>query len=59
MKAPRPVRAEVLARARESVAGFVIDGPRTNLPFHADLLASEEFISGDYDTGLVSRMRQS
>jgi acetyl-CoA carboxylase biotin carboxylase subunit len=50
-------RAEALARAREAVAGFLIAGPRTNLPFHADLLASEEFISGDYDTGIVARLR--
>jgi len=27
------------------------------LPFHADLLASEEFISGDYDTSVVARLR--
>ena len=50
-------RAEALARAREAVTGFLIAGPRTNLPFHADLLASEEFISGDYDTGIVARLR--
>jgi acetyl-CoA carboxylase biotin carboxylase subunit len=50
-------RAEALARARDAVAGFLIAGPRTNLPFHADLLASEEFTSGNYDTGIVSRLR--
>jgi acetyl-CoA carboxylase biotin carboxylase subunit len=50
-------RAQALARARQAVAGFVIEGPRTNLPFHADLLTSEEFVSGDYDTSVVSRLR--
>ena len=34
-------------------------GLKTNLPFHAELLDNPEFVSGDYDTGLVSRMRQS
>ena len=34
-------------------------GPKTNLPFFAELLDNPEFVSGDYDTGLVSRMRQS
>jgi acetyl-CoA carboxylase, biotin carboxylase subunit len=52
-------RAEAIARARLAVADFVVTGPKTNLPFHAELLANAEFVSGDYDTGLVSRMRQA
>jgi acetyl-CoA carboxylase, biotin carboxylase subunit len=50
-------RDQALARAREAVAAFVVSGPKTNLPFHADLLVSAEFVSGDYDTSLVSRLR--
>jgi acetyl-CoA carboxylase, biotin carboxylase subunit len=50
-------RGEALARAAGAVADFRIAGPRTNLPFHADLLASEEFTSGDYDTSVVARLR--
>src|SRR5579859_232402 len=50
-------RAGALARAREAVAAFRISGLRTNLPFHADLLASEEFRTGDYDTSIVARRR--
>ena len=50
-------RGEALARARDAAAAFQVAGPRTNLPFHADLLASEEFISGDYDTSVVARLR--
>jgi len=50
-------RDEALARAREAVAAFRISGPKTNLPFHAELLANGEFVSGAYDTGLVDRMR--
>ena len=52
-------RAEALDRARAAVAAFRIEGPKTNLPFHAELLGNPEFVSGDYDTGLVSRMRQA
>jgi len=52
-----PDRAQALARARDAVAVFEITGLRTNLPFHADLLASEEFTSGDYDTSIVARLR--
>ena len=50
-------RAEALARAEAAVAGFHIGGLKTNLEFHADLLRSEEFCRGDYDTSLVSRLR--
>jgi acetyl-CoA carboxylase biotin carboxylase subunit len=50
-------RAEALDRARAAVAAFAIAGPKTNLQFHADLLTSAEFSSGDYDTGLVGRLR--
>src|SRR4249920_1162172 len=50
-------RAQALERAREAVAAFRIAGPKTNLAFHADLLASPDFVSGDYDTSLVSKLR--
>ncbi|MCI4063478.1 biotin carboxylase [Micromonospora sp. R77] len=50
-------RAEALDRARAAVAGFEIAGPKCNLPFFAELLENDEFLSGDYDTGIVGRMR--
>ncbi len=50
-------RAQALDRARQAVAAFRIAGPKTNLAFHADLLTSAEFVSGDYDTSLVSKLR--
>jgi acetyl-CoA carboxylase, biotin carboxylase subunit len=52
-------RDEAIARARLAVADFVVTGPKTNLPFHAELLGNTEFVSGDYDTGLIGRMRQA
>jgi len=50
-------RADALAKARAAVAGFEIAGPKCNLPFFAELLDNTEFVSGDYDTGIVGRMR--
>jgi acetyl-CoA carboxylase biotin carboxylase subunit len=50
-------RDEALARARAAVADFVITGPKTNLPFLAELLDSAEFASGTYDTSVISRLR--
>jgi acetyl-CoA carboxylase, biotin carboxylase subunit len=50
-------RAEAIERAKAAVAAFDLTGPKCNLPFFAELLENEEFLSGDYDTGIVSRMR--
>jgi acetyl-CoA carboxylase biotin carboxylase subunit len=50
-------REEAIERARSAVAAFQIAGPKHNLPFHAELLEREEFRLGDYDTGIVTRMR--
>jgi acetyl-CoA carboxylase biotin carboxylase subunit len=50
-------RDEALDRARAAVAVFQIAGPKQNLPFHAELLDREEFRDGEYDTGIVARMR--
>jgi acetyl-CoA carboxylase, biotin carboxylase subunit len=51
-------REQALGRARLAVAAFRVAGPKNNLLFHAELLASAEFVSGDYDTSLVSKLRQ-
>jgi acetyl-CoA carboxylase biotin carboxylase subunit len=50
-------RQEALARMRAAVSEFVITGPKTNLAFHIELLDSDEFASGMYDTGIVGRLR--
>ncbi|MDQ2848435.1 MAG: biotin carboxylase [Actinomycetota bacterium] len=50
-------RDDALARARTAVAGFTVVGPKSNLAFHAELLDNPEFVSGDYDTALIARMR--
>jgi acetyl-CoA carboxylase, biotin carboxylase subunit len=52
-----PDRPAALARAREAVAVFAVEGPKCNLPFFTELLDSPEFVSGSYDTGLIARMR--
>ena len=52
-----PDRATAIERARAAVAAFQIAGPKQNLPFFAEVLDNPEFVSGDYDTGIVGRMR--
>jgi len=50
-------RVEALERASTALGSFEIEGPKTNLPFLAELLANPSFACGAYDTGLISRMR--
>jgi acetyl-CoA carboxylase biotin carboxylase subunit len=50
-------RATAIDRARAAAAAFDIVGPKSNLPFFAELFDNPEFIGGDYDTGIVGRMR--
>ena len=51
-------RPQALRLAAGAAEGFTITGPKTNLPFLAEVLANPEFVSGDYDTGIVGRMRR-
>jgi len=50
-------RAAALQLAREAVAAFVVEGPKTNLPFFVELLDDPQYAAGAYDTGLITRMR--
>jgi acetyl-CoA carboxylase, biotin carboxylase subunit len=52
-----PDRATAIERAKQAVADFQIVGPKCNLPFFTELLNNPEFVAGDYDTGIVGRMR--
>jgi acetyl-CoA carboxylase biotin carboxylase subunit len=50
-------RPTAIARARDAAAAFEIVGPKSNLPFFGELFDNPEFVGGDYDTGIVGRMR--
>jgi acetyl-CoA carboxylase biotin carboxylase subunit len=52
-----PDRPAALARAREALTDFRVEGPKCNLAFFVELLDTPEFASGAYDTGIVGRMR--
>jgi acetyl-CoA carboxylase biotin carboxylase subunit len=52
-----PDRDAALERAREAVGEFRIEGPKTNLPLFAELLNDPSFVSGNYDTGIIEKMR--
>ena len=50
-----PDRAEALGRLRKAIAETHIEGVRTNLRFHAEVLADPEFQAGGMDTGYLGR----
>ena len=52
-------RAEALARAQAAAERFVIEGPKTNLPFCTELLGHDDFRSGTYSTNVVHQMRSA
>ncbi|MCG8421134.1 MAG: acetyl-CoA carboxylase biotin carboxylase subunit [Proteobacteria bacterium] len=51
-------REYAIRRARRCLDEFVVEGVRTNLPFHRKLIGHPDFQAGDYDTGFVGRFLQ-
>lgn len=49
-------REEAIARMERALSETIVQGIPTTIPFHLRILANSEFQSGDYDTGLLSRM---
>jgi len=50
-----PDRKAALDRMQAAIAAARITGVKTNLSFHAALLANPEFRAGGVDTGFVER----
>ena len=49
-------REEAIERQIAALRNFTIEGVKTTIPAHLVLLDSEEFRSGQYDTGIVPRV---
>jgi len=43
-------RAETLARARRALEQFIVEGVKTSIPLHRQIIANEKFINGDFST---------
>jgi acetyl-CoA carboxylase biotin carboxylase subunit len=48
-----------IRRMRRALAEYVVQGVRTNIPFHRAALQDENFLRGDYDTRFVERLHAS
>ncbi len=52
-------RETAILRMRRALGEYVIQGIRTNIPFHRAALAEEAFVEGVYDTRFVERLLAS
>ncbi len=52
-------RANAIRRMQRALGEYVIQGVRTNIPFHRAALQDEAFQRGEYDTRFVERMHAS
>ena len=52
-------RPLAIARMQRALSEYVIEGIRTNIPFHRAALGDDGFTSGQYDTRLVERLLAS
>ena len=51
-------RNEAIAKMKSALMELIIDGVDTNIYYQYDLLRSQEFKSGNYDTGTIERLQQ-
>ncbi|WP_297888589.1 acetyl-CoA carboxylase biotin carboxylase subunit [Sulfurihydrogenibium sp.] len=48
-------REEAISRAKRALSEFKIEGLKTTIPFHLQILEHKEFLKGTYTTSLVDR----
>ena len=51
-------RAEALARARNALDTFVIEGIFTTIDFLARVTREQDFVAGEFDTGFLDRLKE-
>ena len=52
----RPTRAAAIATMRRALSEFVIEGVKSTVPLHLEIMANPDFLSGKVDTAWVERM---
>ncbi len=51
----QPTRAEAIAVMRRALAEFLVEGIRTTIPIHRQIMDNEEFAAGRVDTTFIER----
>ena len=52
-------RAEAIARTRRALEEFVVEGIRTTIPFHLELLADPAVEAGDYHVEFLEQRAEA
>ena len=50
-------RSESIARMRRALGMFVVEGIRTSIPLHEQILCDENFVAGRFDTNFLSHFK--
>jgi acetyl-CoA carboxylase biotin carboxylase subunit len=50
-------RNEAIARAKRALEEFIIEGIKTTIPFHLQVLEDPRFLSGNFDTGFLESFK--
>lgn len=48
-------REEAIGRMRRALSEYVVEGIKTNIPFHQRVLRHPEFLAGDFDTTFIDQ----
>jgi acetyl-CoA carboxylase biotin carboxylase subunit len=48
-------RKHAIARAKRAFEEFLIEGVKTTIPFHQEVLENEHFVTSDYDTSFIDK----
>ena len=46
-------RKSAIERMRRALSEMIIEGPKTTIPFHKQIMKNEKFIEGDFDTSFL------
>jgi acetyl-CoA carboxylase biotin carboxylase subunit len=49
-------RGETIARMRRALEEFYVEGIKTTIPFHLQIVTDERFLSGDFDTSFIDKL---
>jgi acetyl-CoA carboxylase biotin carboxylase subunit len=50
-------RKDAVARMKRALREFVIEGVKTTIPFHLQILQNKDFLSGNYTTGFIAKVQ--
>ena len=50
-------RNEAIARSKRALEEFIIEGIKTTIPFHLQVLDDPRFVSGKFDTGFLEKFK--